>query len=167
MFKKRTLPLFLVVVCIFHLLTGCTININIGNSDEDSKKETAGKSILEEIFKKEDQTKLYECRAIIYLTLEVVSSKVMADCNYILQSRSIQDQIREEYPDVEYTLSLERIDETELCAVIATSEDPESLQEICNMAVDLLCEEISQLMVSNCRVVEYAGPAQEKGYTEQ
>lgn len=33
MFKKRTLPLFLIIVCIFHLLTACTININIGNSD--------------------------------------------------------------------------------------------------------------------------------------
>ena len=171
MFKKRTLPLFLIIVCIFHLLTGCTININIGNSDEDTKKETDGKSILEGIFKKEDQTKLYESRATIYLTHYddyavdydslSMASQLMKDCGVILQGESIQGPIREEYPDVEYTLSLERTDEIELCVIIATSENPECLEKICNMATDLLCERIAQFMNYPCNVVTYAGPAQE------
>ena len=89
MFGKHTLRLFLMIVCIFYLLTGCTININIGNSDRDTKKET------------------------------------------------------------------------ELCTVIATSEDPEYLEEICNMAIDLLGEKVADLMGLSCKVVECAGPAQE------
>ena len=171
MFKKRTLPLFLIIVCIFHLLTGCTININIGNSDGDSKKETDGKSILEGIFKKEDQTKLYESRATIYLTHYddyavdydslSVASQLMKDCGVILQSEAIQKQIHEEYPDVEFTLSLETLDETNLCALIATSEDPEYLEEICNMAISLLGERVAQVMDLSCNVFTYAGPAQE------
>jgi hypothetical protein len=160
------------IVFIFYLLTGCTININIGNSDKDPKKDTDGKSILAEIFKKEDQTKLYESRAIIYLTQQscdyiydynslAVASQLMKDCGVILQSEAIQKQIHEEYPDVEYTLSLEATDEIELCTVIATSEDPEYLEEICNMAIDLLGEKVADLMGLSCNVVTYAGPAQE------
>ena len=42
--------------------------------------------------------------------------------------------------------------------MIATGEDPEYLEEICNMAVDLLVELDSSVYIF--RVLEYAGPAQ-------
>lgn len=167
--KYKFIP-FLLIVAILISLTGCTININIGNSDRDTKKETEGKSILEEIFKKEDQTKLYESRATIFITQRssgygdnnlAVASQLMKDCSVILQSEAIQKQIHEEYPDVEFTLSLEATDEIELCTVIATSEDPEYLEEICNMAIDLLGEKVADLMGLSYKVVECAGPAQE------
>jgi len=134
-------------------------------------------AICDEIFKREDQTTLYESRAIIYLprpqsgiidySKAALDSVFMRDCRTILQSEAIQKLIRKEYPDVEYTLSLETIDETEVCAVIATGENPEYLEEICNMATELFGEKIADLMGCSYKVVEYAGPAQEKGYTGQ
>ncbi len=46
MIKTRILPLCLVIVCIFGLLTGCTININHGDSSEKDKNKTDDKTLL-------------------------------------------------------------------------------------------------------------------------
>ena len=151
----------------FSSLAGCTININIGNADENTVNETNGK----------EETTMYESRATIYIfnthenqtgTMSssdlTVSIELIESYNIILQSSKVQDKIREEYSGTEYTLSLEQINETEIFALIATSETPEYLEDICNMAVSLLCEMIPQVIDgSSCKIVDYAKSVQAVG----
>ena len=106
----------------FSSLAGCTLNINIGNADENSVNKTNGKTI------------------------------------------KVQDKIREEYSGTEYALSLEQTNETEIFTLIATSETPEYLEDMCNMAVSLLCEMIPQVIGgSSCKIVDCAKSAQAVG----
>ena len=141
----------------FSSLAGCTININIGNADENTVNETNGK----------EETTMYESRATIYIfnTHEdqtgTISSSDLAVSLRLIESK-VQDKIREEYADVEYTLSLEQINETEI-SLIATSETPEYLEEICNIAVSLFCETLQKIYGASCKIVDYAKSAQEVG----
>ena len=172
MIKTRILPLCLVIVCIFGLLTGCTTNINPGDSSEKDKNKTEDKTtIIDDFF---GRNKAYESRATILIsntaTAEspaIYSSDLTASQSLaktyaaILNNSKIQNKIKEEYPNIEYELTLEPINETEICAVIATSEHPEKLEDICNLAVSLLCEEVSLIIPgSSCKVIDYAKSTQ-------
>lgn len=172
MLIKRQFTLFILVACIFCLLAGCTININVGDPSEDTVNETDDKTIFDYTFNNGSTT--YESRTTVYIAdttaatdtaisssdLKVTKSLVETYSG-ILQSNKIQGKIREEYPGVEYTLSLQSMNETKIFTLIATSEDPEYLEEICNMAASLLCEELPQIIAgSSCKVVDPANPAQ-------
>ena len=172
MIKTRILPLCLVIVCIFGLLTGCTINVNLGDSSEKDKNKTEDKTtIIDDFF---GRNKAYESRATILISNTatakspaISSSDLAASLRLteayaaILNTSKIQNKIKEEYPNIEYELTLEPINETEICAVIATSEHPEKLEDICNLAVSLLCEEVSLIVEgSSCKVIDNATPAQ-------
>ena len=172
MIKTRILPLCLVIVCIFGLLTGCTINVTHGDSSEKDKNKTEDKTtIIDDFF---GRNKAYESRATILIsntaTAEspaISSSDLSATMSLvkiyaaILNSSKIQNKIKEEYPNIEYELTLEPINETEICAVIAISEHPEKLEDICNLAVSLLCEEASLIVEGSfCKVIDNATPAQ-------
>ena len=52
----------------FSSLAGCTINIYIGNADENTVNETNGKTIFDYIFNGKEETTMYESRATIYIT---------------------------------------------------------------------------------------------------
>ena len=171
MIKTRILPLCLVIVCIFGLLTGCTININLGDSSEKDKNKTEDKTIIDDFF---GRNKEYESRATILISNTVtaespaitssdlaVSQRLTDTYAVFLNSQTIKSKIKEEYPNVEYELTLEPINETEIFAVIATSERPEKLEDICNLAVSLLCKEVSLIVEgSSCKVIDNATPAQ-------
>lgn len=163
MLKKYLMPLFLIAVCTFSLLIGCTVNINIGAPSEGVPKET---TILES---NSNQKTMYESRANILIMNQGtsntaisssdlnVSVQLMESYVVILKSSTIQNQVRKEYPGVEYILSLEQINETEAFAIVATSETPEHLEDICNMAVSLFCETLPQVIEgSSCKIVNCA-----------
>ena len=170
MIKTRILPLCLVIVCIFGLLTGC--NINLGDSSEKDKNKTEDKTTIIDDFL--GSRKVYESRASIFIpntaTAEstaisssdlIASSHLAETCKVILNTSKIQNKIKEEYPNIEYELTLEPINETEVFVLIATSENAENLEDICNLAVSLLCEEVSLIVEgSSCKVVDNATPAQ-------
>lgn len=177
MIKTRILPLCLVVVCIFGLLTGCTININLGDSSEKDKNKTEDKTtIIDDFF---GRNKAYESRATIHISIsntataespaisssDLTASKSLAGTySVILNTSTIQNKIKEEYPNIEYELTLEPINETEIYAVIATSEHPEKLEDICNLAVSLLCENVPLIVEgSSCKVIDYAKSTQKVG----
>ena len=170
--RKHTFVLLLLVFYVSWLLSGCTININVSNPSKDATNET----LSSENSDINSNLSIYQSRATIYISnkttteapgLSISSSDLSSSISLmetyaaIFSSRRIQDKIREAYPEVEYTLTLEPIDETEVCAIIAVGEDPEYLQEICNLAVSLLCEEVPELIEgSSCKVVDFAKPAQ-------
>ncbi len=175
MLKNRILPLCLVIVCIFGLLTGCTININVDNPSENSANPTDSKTIFDYIFNNRLFKKpMYESRAKIYIpnrataeSSSISSSDLSAAISLaktyeaMLNTSTIQNKIKEEYPNVEYELTLEPINETEIFAVIVTSEHSEKLEDICNLAVSLLCEKISLIIAgTSCKIVDNATPAQ-------
>ena len=179
MSKKSLFIQFILVICILGLFTGCTMNINVGNPTEETTKETNGKTVFDYIFNGEEKPPMYESRATIYISntvaytnddlaissSDLTAAKSLAETyNVILQSSKIQNQIHKEYPDTDYTLSLEQVNETEIFAIIATGKNPEHLEEICNMAVSLLCENISNILEGvNCKVVDYAKSTQAVG----
>lgn len=168
--SKRFLALFVLIVSASLFATGCTINVNIGNSPNDTTNETLSN-------RNSDTTsnmRVYQSRAAIYISNKVseekpaysssdliVSKQLAETYAAILNTSKIQNKIKEEYPNIEYELTLEPINETEICAVIATSEHPEKLEDICNLAVSLLCEEVSLIVEgSSCKVIDNATPAQ-------
>lgn len=171
MLTKRLSILFLLIAaCISFLFAGCTVNINVGNSSEDSTKETTGKTIFDHIFTRNEQ---YKSRATIYINhttiagSEISSSDLTASkslletYSVILQSNEIHSKICEEYPGAEYTLSLDSLHDTEVFELSAIGENPEYLEEICNMAVSLLCEKITQIVDGvSCKVIDKASTAQ-------
>lgn len=156
---KRVLVLFVFVACVFSFVTGCTVNINIDTSS-DHKGDTAS------------NMRGYQSQATIYITSKVSAGATISSSDLsasvsradvyetLLQSNSIQNEIREEYPNVEYKLMLEPIDETEIFAITAAGPEPEHLDEICNMAVSLLCEKIPTILDgTSCKVIDYAKSA--------
>ena len=172
MIKTRILSLCLVIVCILGLLTGCTLNINLGDSSEKDKNKTEDKTtIIDDFF---GRNKAYESRATILISNTatakapaISSSDLSATTSLvktyaaILNTSKIQNKIKEDYPNIEYELTLEPINETEVFVLIATSENAENLEDICNLAVSLLCEEVSLIVEgSSCKVVDNATPAQ-------
>lgn len=170
MIKARILPLCLVIVCIFGLLTGCTININLGDSSEKDKNKTEDKTtIIDDFF---GRNKAYESRATILISntatekSPAISSSDLSATTRLTETYAIilnafQDKIKMEYPNIEYELTLEATNETEIYAVIATSEHPEKLEDICNLAVSLLCKNVSAIIEgSSCKVIDNATPAQ-------
>ena len=169
MLMKRLSALFLLVVCVSCLFAGCTINVNIGNPSNDTVNETLSKHNSDTT----SNIRIYQSRATILIStvessdLAISSSDLSATTSLaktyaaILNTSKIQNKIKEDYPNIEYELTLEPINETEIYAVIATSENPEKLEDICNLAVSLLCEEVSLIAAgSSCKVIDNATPAQ-------
>ena len=174
--RKHLVLILLLVVCLLGLFTGCTININIGTLAGDASEESAGKNIFDYIFHNQEETKMYESRATIFISYisegadtaatavdPAVSASLplMGVFNGILQSKTIQSQIQKEYPDVAYALSLEPVNETSMYTLIATGENPEYLDEICNMAISVFCEELPRIVDGvSIKIIDYAKPVQ-------
>lgn len=157
---------FLLVICILFLAAGCTINISIGNHADDATNETA--------FNPSSETTAnisrYQTKARIMISTEnkgnasisssdlVVSQQLVDTYAAILQSDEIRNKIYKEYPDNEYTLALESLNQTEIFAIVVTSKNPENLKEVCDIAVTHFCEIVPQIMGNiSCKVVNYAG----------
>ena len=89
MIKTRILPLCLVIVCIFGLLTGCTININLGDSSEKDKTEDKT-TIIDDFF---GRNKAYESRATILISLisTVESSDLAISSSDLSASKSLTE----------------------------------------------------------------------------
>lgn len=171
MLVKRLFALFLFVVYISFLLAGCTININVGNSSEEATNRTNGKTIFDHIFN--NRSTMYESRATIYISnifaessaissSDLTVSKQLAESyQVILNSKKIKSKIQEQYPNIEYKLTMESINQTEVFYITATSEKPEELDDVCNLAASLLCEEVPLAIEgASCKVVECARSAQ-------
>lgn len=162
--KGQYLALPLLVITVFLFAAGCTVNINVGNA-ADTEDITMNQEV--------DTTfneNVYQSCATVYISngettastsissSDLAVSKPLVDvCKTMLQSNRIRAKICQEYPAAEFELTLEPMNETEICTIIATSENPEALEEICNMAVSLFCEEVSSIMDGvSCKVVNYA-----------
>lgn len=170
---KQILVLFLCVACILLFITGCTININLDNPAYDTTNDTENDYSSENISG-------YQSRATIYMSNKnsvelpaisssdlIVSGSLADTYAAILQSDVVQDEIRKEickkHPDanIEYTLTLEPLEETEIYAIIAISENAEHLEEICNTAVSVFCEKLTETLPDiSCKIIDYAKSAQ-------
>jgi len=171
MLKNRLFPLVLLVICMCFLFAGCTININIGNPTQDAAEDTDSKTIFDNFVNSGNQTTVYQSRATIYISsaesnsvsaTDLMDSKQLTETYaVILNSQTIQNKIQEEYPNVECEFTLEPINETELFYIIATSENPKKLNDVCNLATSLFCENITNIAEGvSCKVVDLAVNAQ-------
>ena len=170
--NMHILVCILIVVSVFSVITGCTININFGNSSDDALSQTEGKTGFD--YNVNDGRTMYESRAMIYISNSssadstlitssdlTVSKQLIETYTVILDTKKIQSKIQEAYPNVKYKLTLKPANETEIIAIIATGENPEKLADVCNLAVSLMCEEVPHIVEGSfCKVVDYAKPAQ-------
>ena len=173
--KKRLLSTFLLIVCLLGLLSGCTININMGTQVETPAEETDSNPNFDAIFHSEEKPTIYESRAKIYITTytndsaaifssDITASAPLAEVyRILLQTDRVQGQIREEYPNVAFALSLEQINDTEVFAIIVTGENPQYLEEICKLAASLFCKTVQETVCASCKIVDYAKTAQKIG----
>lgn len=129
--KHKIFPMILVVILVVCLIAGCS----------DKETTPAPKEI-------------YESRSMIYCANpyadqnavsssdQKVSLRFRATIEKLLQSEEIREAISARYPDAECELSLEPVEDTAICTIVATSENPEHLADICNLAVSLLQESV-------------------------
>ena len=71
---------------------------------------------------------------------------------------NVKKKIDVQHPDIAYNVELEQIVEsTQVYYVIVTGDSKEQLQEICDLATSLLCEEIEFTMSGvQCKILEKA-----------
>ncbi len=114
--------------------------------------------------------KVYESRCLIYVQtaqagdqLSISSSDLSmsqafpATYEAILRSSRIRTAVDEKYPDMEYELTLEPVDDTNIYEVVATSKNPQYLKEICDMAADVLCRTVYDVIEgSSCKIAGQA-----------
>lgn len=163
--KKRVLSLILLVACIFSLLAGCTININLADTGETATSKEDNKNILDNILNGVDV--VHVSYAMVCITPDISSETVSNDrlnsansllktYEILLQSPSVKNQISEEYPGVEYTLSLKEVNNTQIYKIVATSKESEHLTEICDMATSLFCENVYNVYGFSCKITSNA-----------
>ena len=143
---KRFFALFLSLATVLALCAACSVE------ESDSKEKT------------------YSCNAIVLIsqtssenagshTTENFASAVYLDKTYykFLQLDSVLAPIYEKYPDTEFDISMERIEDTERYKIIVTGENKENLRDICNMAVDRFCEVAAKFLAGvSFRIVDPA-----------
>ena len=116
-------------------------------------------SINQEESEKEPHPRLYESRCSLYYSVNTydeaaqistpdmkASAGMFAVFSEILQSNSLRQQILEQYPDAEFELALEQKEGTGIFYIIATGEDPENLDEICNFAASAMIQKAEQIV---------------------
>ncbi len=168
--NMRIVALILLIVSAFLFATGCTININIDNPSNDTENE----AISDHDSDTSTNISLYQSRATIYISnkgsaesLRISSSDLSVSKSLtetyavILNTKKIKSKIQEEYPNVECELTLEPTNETALFDIIATSENSEKLEDICNLAASLFCEEVPLIIDgASSKIVDCAKSAQ-------
>lgn len=119
-------------------------HVSIGNSD------TSDESASEK--------PIYRATSQIYYSDQIQYNpkpvhEIREDLAVHLRDETLRTRLDEKYPDAEYELTVETEDNTRIYKVTATSESPENLHDIANMAVSYLCE-----IDSACRILFEAAP---------
>lgn len=86
----------------------------------------------------------------------VVALRYLDTIEVILQSDSITGRVCKEYPEADFTLSLDAEEGAILFTIVATSENPENLSAICNRTATLLCERVPEVLEYSCKILDYA-----------
>lgn len=151
-FQKHKLVPILLLVAI--LLSGLIFGFLLGKNA----------NVFQDLFAKED---LYQASCSIYVGKDdapasSLSASDLSIPTQILDSLAIiletqRSEIQEAFPDTEFNLALESVENTCVFYLHATCKDPSQAKEICNMAVSLLLEESNKILDSySCKAIEYA-----------
>jgi capsular polysaccharide biosynthesis protein len=72
-------------------------------------------------------------------------------------SDEIATEIAFEFPGVEYSMSLEKLEHTPICKVLVTGEDPYQIAGICDLATELFLEKVHSVVTGfSCQVIDRA-----------
>ena len=140
----------LIIVSAASLIIGITIGFIIGTNpfkNDARQEDNQYKSICNLLVSKghSDQASISSSDLIIDLPQSV------------LQLDNIYAAIVDRYPNAQFTLTLEHVNGSPVFSLVAASESPEDLTEICNMAAALLCEEIESTMEQvSCKILDLA-----------
>lgn len=157
--KKQIFLVILVGVFIF--FTGLVIGFLLRNG------------ILKAMNSDEEhiEKRTYKCTAIVYISkdasdqtsfssadLEEEAFEIASVLEGDMLIENVKKKIDVQHPDIAYNVELEQIVEsTQVYYVIVTGDSKEQLQEICDLATSLLCEEIEFTMSGvQCKILEKA-----------
>lgn len=85
------------------------------------------------------------------------SAKLTDTYAVIIQSNRVMEQVRKQFPNVEFTVEVKAIEDTEIIQIIVSGDKEENLAEICNAVVDTACQVLPEIVEgSSCKVVDYA-----------
>lgn len=116
-------------------------------------------------------TKTYKCTSIVLIAkddysnktsissgdLEAEAREIAAILEIELLVENVIKKIDIQYPNAEYNLKLDQDSESVLYYVVASSDNEEDLQDICNLATALLCEEIENTTNNlDCKIIHNA-----------
>ena len=148
--QKILIAIGLIVVLLVGLAFGFLLGKNAAYHEQLSKKT------------------LYKTTASFYINtakltdMEYLSSSdlsvdpsIFDDIAEVLDSCSAE--IASAYPGVDYSMILENVENTSICNIVVTGEEPKQITEICNMAAHLLPERTASAFDGfSCKVIDYA-----------
>lgn len=120
---------------------------------------------------KYDEKHTYKCSSTVYISnvnpekaaissgdLEAEALEMAPVLESDILFANIKKKIDVQYPDTEYEVQLEQtVEGVAVYYVIVTGDSKEDLQEICDLATSLLCEEIETTMSDvRCKIIEKA-----------
>ncbi len=111
----------------------------------------------------------YETSAVIYIanngTQFYISSGDLAATQSLSESyktlfhtERIQTPVKEQFPETEYTAELEAMEETEVFRITVKSQEPENLEDICNLLAESFAKELPEIINGiSVKIVDTAG----------
>lgn len=162
--NHKYLPIILLImVFIAGLAVGCSAGrVSKGGSKRENTCETTEETALKKTIY-ESHSALYISNSAITGSPSISSSDLHASQGLayvyaeMLQSKLIRTALKEKFPDSEFELASEVSEYTEVFRIIVTSESPDDLKEICDLATSLLCETVSTIVDgSSCKIIDAA-----------
>ncbi len=145
---KKALTVFLLLCCALTLLTGCQQKAE----EYHEKSEVHGPP----------KTR-YMKKATVYISSSVSPSdtatqeRLAATYANIIQSDFVLDDVRAQYPNTEFTVTLDWLNETEVYELVVMGNEEEKLADICNAVAQAVCEGIPRIIEdSACAVIAFA-----------
>ena len=161
--KNKNLLFLLSIVLVF--MIGVLLGYFVGRP--------AKKAQIAETTEETTEQSLYTSYATLYVhtqatvsneNMSISSSDLSASTTLhetyiaIFQSKTVQEKIsktvKDAYPDAEYTLSLDKYKDI-LLKLSVTGEDPAHLADICQIAIDILQESVSNIVAgSSLKIID-------------
>ncbi len=156
--KNKKIVLIAALVAVF--IAGLVLGFLSGKSTDAYQKLFPQKELHEK--------DVYQSECTIYFAQETDSEKdylsstvTTLDPGLLQEATDLlvkcSDSINKDYPNVKYSLTLEPIENTQLCQIVAMCEDQKLVAEVCNKAAVLWIKEMEKTNVGiSCEIIDFA-----------
>lgn len=76
---------------------------------------------------------------------------------FIIRSNKVIEEVKEQFPDREFTVEVKIVEDTEVIQIIVSSDEEKDLARICNTVVDVACHVLEATVAgSSMKVIDFA-----------